>query len=126
MPLIVAAALAIKTKNKIYLRRLAVTEGWTIIPILIAVALAVAACLVPNMQAHPLHGVQFPCNFLLGLLQTVGRDIRRNFWPMKQRPSESRENLVPREGAEAQEPENLELNDRSNFDTDPGMWRARG
>lgn len=127
-PSLVAVALGIKieTNKKQTLRRIAVTEGWVLIPVLIAVALAVTACIVPNIRAPPLHGIQFPCQFLLGLLQTVGRDIRLNLFPIQQRPSESRENLVSGEETEAQELENLGPKKHLTFDTGRGVWKAMG
>lgn len=118
MPTMVAVALGMKTeKKKETLRRIVVTEGWVAIPVLTALALAMAACIVLNTRAPSLHGVQFPCNFLVGLLQTAARDIRKRLWPMQQHPSESRESLVSRGAMEAQELENLPLEQNSNFAT---------
>ncbi|TQW01680.1 AT-hook-containing transcription factor domain-containing protein [Cordyceps javanica] len=113
-------------KKEETLRRIVVTEGWIAIPVLAAIALAMVACIVPNTRTPSLHGMQFHCNFLLGLLQTAARDIRRKLWPMQQRPSESRESLVSRGAIEAQELKNLQPKQESNVGTDRDVWKARG
>lgn len=125
MPSIMAFALGIKLKlkKKQTLCRLLWVEGWVAVPNLIAIALAVAACIVPNTRVPALHGVQFPCQFSLGLLQTVARVIRKELFPTQQHPGESRENLVERTAA--QELENLGPKTQSHFDTDQEVGKAR-
>lgn len=128
-PALVAVAMAMEVEEKKMrtkaLRRIAVTECWVSIPVLIAIALAVAACIVPKLREPALHGVQFPCHYLLSQLQIAVRKIRRRLYPYKQRSSESSENLFTRDRTEGQVLE-LESQMQSNSDADRDVAESKG